>query len=264
MRASGRGGTFRPASLAVGAAIGIALTLTVAAIGGLTFSSHIVCVQGGDVADVLFWTPWSLVNAPYLGSTNYTAHFWLYELFGPTNVTLKGGFPFDNISAGGYFETENWTVFSQANSSQLGPGSNSPCRSAYGAERSLTRFTVSTNGANLESVGNTSDMNEPTTFPNATSQHPSAVFANGFVEANQAPVSTCGGPAKELNLTSSSFDISLTVPGPSGPITSLTSVASFENFTYHFPANGGTWQVDDLQENSGLRGPGLAFSWHAC
>jgi len=42
------------------------------------------------------------------------------------------------------------------------------------------------------------------------------------------------------------------------------TISSVESYTYVFPANGGTWQVDDLQNNPGLTGPGLAFRWTAC
>jgi hypothetical protein len=249
----------------VGVAVGIVTTLTVATMGGLALFSHTVCARGEVVDTVLFWTPFSLVNAPYLGSSNYSANFLVYELFGLTNVTLtKGHVGQGNVSVGGYFETENWTVFSQTNATDVGPGFNKPCSSPYGAVPSPTNFSTSASGYILQGPGNTSNVNEPTTFPLASSKHPPAVFENGFVSANQPPISTCGAEGKEINFSSSSFDISLMVPGPGGPIITVATVSSQQNFTYYFPANGGTWLVDDLQQNSGLRGPGLAFTWQQC
>ena len=263
-RPTGRSRPLSPVSLTVGVAVGVTITLTIVTMGGLALFSHTVCAMGGSVDTVLFWTPFNLVNAPYLGSTNYSANFLVYELFGLTNVTLtKGHVGQGNVSVGGYFETENWTVFSQANTTDVGPGFDRPCTSPYGAVPSPTSFSVSVTGHIFQGPGNTSNANEPTTFSYGVPQT-SAVFANGFISANQPPISTCGTAGKELNVTSSSFDISLTVPGPRGSITTVALVSSHQDFTYYFPANGGTWLVDDLQQNSGLRGPGLAFSWQTC
>jgi hypothetical protein len=251
-------------SLTAGVAAGIVFVVTIATLGGLGMTSHTVCVEGASIGTSLFWTPWSLTNAPYLGSVNFSAHFWLYELFGPTNVTLnKGHLPNGNVSSSGYFETENWTVFAQGNASQSGSGPDQPCTSPYGAERSPTRQTTSNNQVPLERTGNTSNMQEPTSV-SLPGLAQGALFANGFISANQPPISTCGTSGTELSFSSSSFDISLTVSGPTGPLTIMTSLPSYENFTYDFPANGGTWLIDDLQQNAGLRGPGLAFSWQPC
>jgi hypothetical protein len=252
-----------PVSFTIGAAIGVAVFLTVASVGGVSLVSHTTCERRGTIGTTLFWTPYSLENAPYLGATYYSADFQLYELFGPTKVALRAGeVGGGNVSAG-YFETENWTVFSQANASQLGPGFDRPCSSLFGAVQSPTNFTSSYGGLVLQGPGNSSNRNEPTTFPLPTT-HAVAAFADGFRLANQQSVSTCGTSWKELPFSSSSFDISLTVLSPKGALNVVASVASNENFSYYFPANSGTWLVDDLQLNPGLTGPGLAFEWQAC
>lgn len=251
-------------SLTVGIVVGIAITLTVTTLGGLALFSHTVCVTGGPVDTALFWTPFSLVNAPYIGSSNYSANFPVYEPFGLTNVTLtKGHVGQGNVSVGGYFETENWTVFPQVNATDVGPGFDRPCTVPFKAVPAPTNYSVSYSGYILQGPGNTSNGNEPTTFSYGVPQA-SAVFANGFVSANRPPISTCGTSGKQLNASSSSFDISLTFPGQKGSITTVAIVSSQQNFTYYFPANGGTWLVDNLQLNSPLRGPGLAFSWQPC
>ena len=129
---------------------------------------------------------------------------------------------------------------------------------------SHSNFEVTVDGEPLQGPGNTSNANEPTTFSFGVVPVPSTVFANGFINADRPPVSTCGGPDQELNFSSASFDIYLTVPSPSGDVTTTVDIESTESYTYFFPANSGTWLVDDLQENSGLQGPGLAFSWQPC
>ena len=130
-----------------------------------------------------------------------------------------------------------------------------------------TSFTVIYSGFPLQGPGNTSNANEPTTFHgNGTisSHFPTAVFANGFLASNSLSISTCGKLGQSLNYSSTSFDVSISVDTAHGPIPVIFSIPSLENYTYFFPPNSGNWQVDNLQGNPGLHGPGLAFSWTAC
>lgn len=254
----------RALALSVGIAVGIVLPLLVFVGGGGGVLSHAICVSGSPVSNATVWTPFSLTNAPYLGSTVYRAHFANWELFGWTNVTIgPPGSLTGNVSTG-YFETQNWTLYSESNRSLAGPGLNRYCESEYTVLMSHTQFDVSVSGEPLQGLGNASNVNEPTTFTYGHSGHSSAIFANGFTSANAAPVSTCGTHASELNFTSTSFEISMTFSTVSGPVSTIVTISSAENYTYLFPANGGTWQVDDLQNNPGLVGPGLAFRWTAC
>jgi hypothetical protein len=250
-------------SSAIGIAVGVTIVLAAALAGGGGLFSHVECNKQQAVGTALFWTPYALSNAPYGGSSSYAANFTLFDLFGLEHVVLKDGLVSrGNISAG-YFQTENWTVYPQANSSVPGPGMDQPCTSKFGAEQAPTDFSVSVDGGILQGSGNTSNANQPTSFSYGEPNR-SAVFSNGFASANAPSISTCGTSAKSLNFSSSSFDISLTIPGSTGLVSVVAVVSSYQNFTYNFPANGGSWLVDDLQENSGLRGPGLAFSWQAC
>lgn len=249
--------------LAAGVVVGVAFILTVAAASGVALLSHTDCAKGNSLGTVLYWTPFDLVNAPYLGSTSYSASFELYELYGLTKVTGHGIIGNGNISAG-YFETENWTLYAQGNQTVLGPGVSSACEMGFNAEISPTNYTVSFDGTPLQGPGNTSNANEPTAFPLAKPTQPAAEFENGFVEANQPAISTCGTPARELNFTSSSFEILLRLPGSGDSPTIVAMVNSLESFTYQFPSDGGVWSVDNLQQNSSPQGPGLAFSWQPC
>jgi hypothetical protein len=267
-RATGRRRSRGWGSAATGVVVGTLVVLAIFAAGGWGVLSHTECMRGTAITNEGAWTPFSLVNAPYLGSTVYRAQFMNWGLFGWTNVTIgpPGSLTGGNISAG-YFETQNWTVFTQSNRSEIGPGLNQPCRAGYAAAMSHTTFDVSDSGFPLQGPGNTSNADEPTSFSgngSVSSQFPSAVFANGFGAPNRPSVSTRGQAATERNFSSTSFDVSLTVTGSEGPITTTIVIISNETYTYYFPANGGTWQVDDLQLNAGLRGPGLAFSWQPC
>jgi hypothetical protein len=248
-----------------GVTVGVVFVLAIAGIGGLSLLSHTNCTLGPSLGNQILWTPFSLVNAPYLGYARYSAQFTVFQPPGSTTVRVtlsEGQVTGGNISAG-YFETQNWTVFGEANTSTAGPGQNHPCVSHSVATASAPSFNDVVDGAILQGTGNTSNANEPTSF-NDSGPQSAAGFANGFVSPNQPSVSTCGLPAKELNFSSRSFDFSLPVGGPSDPVATSVTISSLENFTYYFPANGGAWLVDDLQQNAGLRGPGLAFSWQHC
>ena len=251
----------RRVAASIGVVIGILLPLAIFAASGVGVVDHTNCKLGTLEADENFWTPFSLVNAPYSGSASYVASFNLWELFGPTHVTANGILTNGNISTG-YFETQNWSVYDALNQTVLGPGLNQPCSSRYTVELAHTTFDVSDQGVPLQGPGNTSNANEPTTF--SPDGRPAATFVNGFVAANMPPISTCGKPSQTLTFNSTAFDVSITIQTSHGPVPVVFSILSLESFTYHFPANGGTWQIDDAQHNARLRGPGLAFSWTTC
>lgn len=254
-------------AITLGVVVGVALSLATFASAGSGVWTHTICVTGALEANQVFWTPWDLTNAPYLGRTIWGASFDNWGLFGPGHVVLSNGNLTNGNVSTGYFETQNWSVYEQSNRTELGPGVNGPCVSPYVVMLAHTLFDQGTDGVPLQGPGNTSNVNEPTSFygfGNVSSHLPTATFANGFVVPNMPPVSTCGEPARSLNFSSTSFDVSITIQTSHGPVPVVFSISSLENYTYYFPANGGTWQVDDLQENTGLRGPGLAFSWTAC
>jgi hypothetical protein len=252
----------RWSSTVVGVAIGLGFAISVLGSGGSGFFSHTICRTGESVGGGTFWTAYSLTNAPYHGTGYYRAEFGLFELLGFTEVNARGDVSNGNLSTG-YFETQRWTLYVQSNDTVNGPGLDRPCASRYSASPSTPAPDISAQGLPLQGPGNTSNAGEPTTF-NDSDSIPSVVFSNGFVSTNHAPVTTCGKTATELNFTSDSFDVSITINGTTGSTSAIVSIASVENFTYDFPANGGTWLVDDLQLNPGLRGPGLAFSWQPC
>jgi len=264
IKPSGERGHWRErlAFASAGVVIGALIVVGTISASGFGLQSHTSCVRGPIVADENLWTPFALANSPYLGWTGWNASFSLIDAAGPANYTLTDGFLGRGNLSTGYFQTQNWSVSTQTNQSTMGPGRNQPCSAGFVAMISPPNFSSASDGPPLQGPGNTSNLGEPATF--SPDGRPAAVFDNGFVSANQPQISTCGGPSKEVNFNSSSFDISISVNSTSGPLSIAISISSIERFTYFFPANDGTWLVDDLQENAGLRGPGLAFSWQPC
>jgi hypothetical protein len=90
------------------------------------------------------------------------------------------------------------------------------------------------------------------------------VFTNGFVSANMPSISTCNRPAISQSFSSGGFDVRLPFQMGQGMLSVVVTIISTESFQYHFPADGGTWIVDDLQDGPGMQGLGLAFSWEPC
>lgn len=253
-------------SLAIGVAVGLTLTTVVSVAGGVELAAHTQCSLSGPVGQGIFWTPWALVNAPYNGSVTWTAQFELFEKgMGLVLVNLSGPPHTSNESvATGYFETENWTVYFQTNVTRWGPGTNAPCGKRFVAEPSAPAYDVGVDGPVLQGPGNTSNVNEPTTFNYRNGPYPSAVFANEFEAPNLPNITTCDGPSKTVNFSSAGFQVGLILASTHGPVSMTLTIVSAEHFVYLFPADGGTWEVDDLLDNPGLTGPGLAFAWSPC
>ncbi len=247
-------------SSAVESVIGILVVGVVLTSGGLGFASHIVC-STDYIVDQNFWTPFDLTNAPYGGYTHWGAVFDNWGLFGPAHVVLSDGNLSDGNLSTGYFETQNWSVYSQGNLTAWGPGVNTPCTSAYSVKLAHSTFDVSADGPPLQGPGNTSNVNEPTDY--SPDGRPTAVFANGFMQSNMPAVSTCGKPTQTLNVTSQSFDVTAMFQTIHGPVSVTFPIQSLETFSYYFPANGGTWQVDNLSAPGGPGG-GWAFSYSPC
>jgi hypothetical protein len=134
---------------AIGALVGAAIVLSLAVEGGVPVYSHTACTRGATLSTVLQWTPFSLANAPYGGETYYSASFSVYDLLGLSEVRLTNGQVRNGAVSSGYFETENWTIFSLSNTTALGPGLNDPCTSPYGAAISPTRYSDVVDGATL-------------------------------------------------------------------------------------------------------------------
>jgi hypothetical protein len=258
---SSRGRHASPLWAAVGALVGTAVILAGFTASGLGIVSHTVCKTGQLEADQNFWTPFDLTNAPYGGHTTWGASFYDWELGGYTRTVLsEGNLSNGNISTG-YFETENWSVQDQSNSTVVGPGVNTPCTTNYRVVTAPSTRTIVADGPPLQGPGNGSNANEPTTY--APDGYPAATFSNGFVSANEAPISTCGGPGRVLNMSSESFRISFAFHTSKGPLVLMFPVSSLENYTYYFPANFGMWQVDNLSAAGGP-GSGWAFSYSPC
>jgi hypothetical protein len=112
--------------------------------------------------------------------------------------------------------------------------------------------------------GSRSDASEPTQYNLSSAPNDSSFyFSNGFHTANVQNVSTCGGPARSIPAQSPQFIVWIPFSSNGKSHTVPFVVPSSQIFNYWFPANFGTWQVDNLSAPGGPGG-GWAFSYSPC
>jgi len=227
---------------------------------------HWTCRSQQIVATEQMQMPQAIVNSPY-GGAGYVNSTWSDN---PAWFSEGTGFPGvgaadGNISAA--FVQVNVTVVSLANETAWGLGVGSRCTAPY---QVVLPMLVSGGGYGggifnyawepLFGPEAPSDQNEPrmvnlTVYPGDASPY----FSNGFTAANTQNVSTCGGPAQHLIVTSTFLTvwIPFTVEGSSHLIPLI--LPYLESFSYVFPANG-IWAADNLSEPGGPGG-GWAFDY---
>jgi hypothetical protein len=86
-------------------------------------------------------------------------------------------------------------------------------------------------------------------------------FVNGFDASNSPDFSTCGGPNGTISLTSLFLTLTYHTRIDGSPV-NVSFLAPITNASFHywFPANFGSWAIDDLEAAAGPGG-GLAFSY---
>lgn len=226
------------------------------------------CELGQEVATQDLWTPIILLNSPYDGSasgsssttttTQYAFHSGDVSLQTSTSTTSSGQLGDNNGAASGYFELDEWAIYSTHN---VVSGENAPCTQSYVAEIVSKGLGILTEP--LMSSGSTSDSGEPTSLDsspyNCPSGYCSITFSNGY-SSETAPYYNCAPPSWSSTSTTTVTSVSVTV-SISGYATSGTmgeTTSATNSFTYNFPRVG-TWyyQTLDGSYNSGA----WAFSY---
>ncbi len=242
-------------------AIGFILPTEVA---GWAPIAHFQCETDGDpVASYSAWVPAALVISPFGGLA------W-------NNGTVPAG-PLSSFPSGATFFKETasngsavWSGFGATvnvtplvNQTVWGPGSNARCTQPY--TLSFRYYGGVALGFPLVPAGNWTVLAEPRTlgstpFPGTLNLTVSVGFGSG----NTSGISTCGRLA-QWSTPFQSTSIVVDVPFEAGGHSfNLRSALPFtEQFHYWFPANFGTWQVDNLSAPGGPSG-GWAFSYSPC
>ena len=255
--------------------IGAIAAVVVVAVSGMTFiapwapMAHITCERESQLSERTTWMPVSLLNAPYGGRASVGATY-PQDMFGnPENPNYVGQDDLLNGSIWGTFFKVNLTIYSTVNMTVWGPGSSNRCSQlfqtvAISSGDSFEGTLFSWPGAPLFGPNSTSDINEPEMLNfSAAPGDSSTIFWNGFHSANSPSVSTCGGGAETAFVRSNLLKTGVPFRWNGQQFTVTMTLPVVQDFTYRFPANFGTWQIDNLSASGGPGG-GWAFAYSPC
>ena len=227
-------------------------------------AEHTACVTIGSPTSSLLWSPLAVVNSPFGGGASASA-----VVPGAASGTFSWTISASNGSASGLFELDQWTVTQVKTEMMIGPGSNSPCSSAWIAS-DVSLAQASTSGRILQTYillpsGSVSDSSEPTHFTLAYSpmggspeMYPSVQFNNAFLSPTGPTYSACSSMLPPAIPSSEVGAIPVSVPTPGGG-TAPGSVSVDDQLSYSFTqGSSGTWTLSPTQAG------GLAFEWSPC
>ena len=233
-------------------------TATAVVVVGILLGSSVVvlsfgesgggCSPGTVVAEVNdTLTPWLLLNSPFDGS----AHGSVPIQNGSLNLTL---FANNSGSVWGFFERESWTV----RSGQSNGGADSSCSSVFFLSPKNEWSSDVLPLFNSSSPAYRNDSAE-WDWVNITGTPGPIYFHNRFYESTSR-LSTCGTNASVLTATSDhvSVYVQFMYKGMSNVV--QTTIPVTTSYRYIFPANAGTWSIDNLSAPGGPGG-GLAFAF---
>lgn len=220
---------------------------------------HYACVQGNLVTSQFNYTPVSLVESPYGG--NGTLHL-------TTHVESWGGLT-GNGSVWGDFIIMNWSLYSVNRILMPGPGTNPSCP-AYTAVSRLgipSGGDVTEVGAPFIGPGNTTDAGLPqqVVIGGGVTRLWTSNLEYRYVTDNAGNLTTCGGAGVWRNFSSNDLrfeaGFSTTFNVKSFQESSATLFGPLtDRYSYRFPANFGTWAIDNLSAPGGPGG-GWAFDY---
>lgn len=229
-------------------------------------AAHWTCASG-TVTDqeVDAWIPDVLVNSPYGGSASGVGV--LPAGFpGGLSVPYGVGTSASNGSAYGAFFEVNLSYADDVSDLALGPGANVRCALPLQVD---VRPPLQGGGTAtpIDKPSNLSDMSEArnaTIFAGLLGAVPSpAWFNNSFSQPNGASVSTCGLPAQTASVRTFGLRLSFPITVGNRSYSLPFVLPATELFTYRFPGNFGTWEIDNLSAPGGPGG-GWAFSYVPC
>lgn len=192
-------------------------------------------------------TPLLLLNSPYNGS----AHGTVTIENGTLNLTM-----FANNSGGfwGYFERIDWTV----RAGQGSNGADSSCASVFYLTEKDDWTAAGLPLFNSSSPYYLNDSQEPDSVEISSSGGPT-YFYNQFYAAT-SKLSTCGTNAsvQTVRSTHTRVGIEFQYAGTSHIVNVTLNEST--SYRYDFPADTGTWAIDNLSAPGGPGG-GWAFSY---
>ena len=260
---------------------GVIAAVVVVIVSSLTFVApwaplaHFSCQRGSQASTTTAWVPLSLLNTPYGGRAFVNATLPQGMFGGSANSNsnppnLVGGHE-SNGTVWGSFWKMSLAIYTAVNTTLWGPGSTSRCTQQFelGAvsvapAQGFLGALFLWPGAPLFGPNSSSNINEPEMVNfSAAYGDSSTIFWNGFHSANSQNVSTCGRGAQTASGRSNFLTTGVPFRLNGRPFTFSITLPITQNFSYWFPPNFGTWQVDNLSAPGGPGG-GWAFSYSPC
>jgi hypothetical protein len=228
---------------------------------------HWTCQKGGTVVDEITWIPVVLINAPYGGYASGNGSLPAGFLGPHTYLPSAEGTDAQNGTAAGVIYQVWLNVTRDLNQTVWGSGGNVRCGQAYAISPGGTGPQPPNGYAGkMFGPGLVSDAAEPHVFNWSSGSANSTVwFSNGFAITNEKDVSTCGNSSRSLNVPLHAVNLTVEVPFNDGGrnVSESLVLPLDQSYHYWFPANFGTWQIDNLSAPGGPGG-GWAFSYSPC
>ena len=255
------------ALIGVVAVAGVLLLLLPTVLLGWAPVLHWTCVYQDRVAEGVTFVPAVLVNSPFGGNATGRGTIPPYfpgSLGYPTLGSFQTSFA-ENGTASGTFNSVNVSVFKGRSELALGPGLNSPCSQSFSVVPTQPPFLGTYAGWQLGLASNLTDKGEGSSVSFSSFGGYRVLplyFNNSFSVASGANISTCNAPSRSVALTANSDSLSVSIGfsldgrNETAPMT----LPFVQSYLYWFPANFGTWQVDNLSAPGGPGG-GWAFNY---
>lgn len=249
----------------------VAFLVLLTVVGNWAPLLHWTCGYRTKVAEGVTFVPAILVNSPFGGNATGKGTLPPYfpgSLGYPNRSSWQTSFAL-NGTASGTFNSVNVSIFQGSSELVLGPGTNSHCSQAFSVVPSQPPYLGTYAGWALGTVSNLSDRGETSSYiPSSYEGYRSLAvfFNNSFTGANAVAISTCKTPARSVTLAANSDSLLVSIGfSLNGKNLTAPFVLPFvESYIYWFPANFGTWQVDNLSAPGGPGG-GWAFNyWGSC
>ena len=253
--------------------VAVIVSILVAAMLSLTFVTgwapvlHWTCNEGREVGSGVAYVPAILVNSPFEGNASAVG---VIPPYFPGSLGYPALWSFQDTAAAngtstGTFNSVNVTVFEAQTVLAWVPGSNSRCTQPFLATPFPPPYLITYAGWPVAAVSNLSSAGEAHSVPFTPYGGYTlltVLFNNSFTQANEPSVSTCNGNAKVVSLPhlSHSLSVGLQFAWNGSNQTVEMGLPFIGSYNYTFPANAGTWQVDNLSAPGGPGG-GWAFSY---
>ncbi len=249
----------------VSAVLVVVLVLAAFLFPGSPLLSHVQCESEFIAVGLNVFATFGILNVPYGGNGTLRVAVPSWGIW--SQYSSNSSYP---VSGTTYLTEYN--VSSLRNTSVIGIGTSHTCGSQFEVHPVLSqRVEGGFAGAALSNA--TSDVNESTisyvgfspAIYGVEGINPTTRYFNGFTTANMPNITTCGSSTSVVESTTSDYLTMRFAFNDSGTIRYVPYDLriNVDTFTYTFPANFGTWEIDNLSAPGGPGG-GWAFAYYPC